>query len=136
MRQIHPNVALVPLINRMIGSGNWVYKLYSNNVTLSPTTILSDLTELSGVSGYSGITQSASDFTLTGVSANKGYALAPPISWTLGSSGSTIYGYYVTDTAGSGLLAVAAFDSPLIIGGGIVVPLIPSMGDSSLYIAS
>lgn len=135
MRQIHPNVALVPLIMRMIGTANWVYRLYTNTPTLSPSTVLADLTELSGVSGYSPITQSASDFTLNGVSANKGYALAPPISWTLGSSGSTIHGYYVVDVAGSQLFAVAEFDTPIVIGSGVTVPLIPSMGDSSLYIA-
>lgn len=135
MKQIHPNVALVPLINRMIGTGVWVYHLYTNNLTLGPATVYSDFIEVSGVSGYAAITQSYTDFTLNGVTANKGYALAPPISWTLGSSGSTVYGFFVTD-ASTGLLACAAFDTPIVIGGGVVIPLIPSMGDSSLYIAS
>lgn len=133
---INPNVGLVELIKRMIGTSNWLYKLYTSTPTLSPTTILSDLTELTGVSGYSPISQSASDFTLTGVAGNKGYAIAPPVTWTIIGGPVTIHGYFVTDSGGTILLAVAQFDTPFVISGTDLVTLVPVMGDSSRYIAA
>lgn len=128
------NAGLVELIKRMIGTSSFQYKLYSNNVTPTVATVLSDLTELSGPSGYSVIGQSASDFTLTGVSGNKGYALAPSISWTLGAYPISVYGYFITDAAGTVLLAAARFDdAPIDVTSGAIVTTTPTMGDSSKF---
>lgn len=134
MHQIHPDVGLVPLLLRMVGTSTWIYKLYVSNVTPDRSTVLSDLTELSGVSGYSPITLSASDFSLNGVSSHKGFALAGTISWTLGSGAFSVYGFFVTDSGGTQLLAVGRFDdAPISLISGAVVEMTPSVGDSSRF---
>lgn len=118
---------------RMIGTTNWKYKLYSNNVTPDRDTELADLTELSA-SGYASITLSASDFTLNGVSSHKGFALAATISWVIGADADSVYGYYVTDTTDTILLACGRFDdAPISLASGATIELTPAMGDNSRF---
>jgi hypothetical protein len=83
--------------------------------------------------GYASITRTWSDYTINGVAANAGYAIAAPITFT-NSSGGTVnpYGYYVTDTGSTLLLAIARFDgapTPILASGSLNV--IPTWGDFS-----
>lgn len=135
MHQIHPDSSLVPLLERMVAS-DLHYHLYTNNVTPDRDTELGDLTEMGGGTGYSIITVDAADFTLTGVSAHKGFLIAAPITFVIGVTGSPtdVYGYYVTDTGNAELLAVARFDdAPIDITAGANIPVVPVMGDSSQF---
>lgn len=107
------------------------YHLYTNNYTPTLSTVLGDLTEAAW-SGYAAITQQFSDFTLNGVAAHNGYAIAPPITFANSSGVSqTAYGYYVTDHSNATLLAVALFDTPLVLPTGVGGNVTPVWGDYS-----
>jgi len=110
MNQIYPDVGLIPLLRRIV-TPDLVYHLYVNNFTPDRDTELADLTEMSA-SGYSEITVDDSDFTLEGVAAHVGSLLASPIAFVNASGGALdAYGYFVTNAAGTELLACARFDS-------------------------
>ena len=135
MNLIHPDVSLVKLLQRMVAS-DLHYHLYVNDVTPDRDTEIGDLTEMTVVSGYNPITVAAGDFSLTGVSAHKGTVIASPITFviTAGSGVSNVYGYFVTDTGNTSLLAVARFDSaPISLSAGASIPVTPIFGDSSQY---
>jgi hypothetical protein len=108
------------------------YHLFTNNVVPTLSTVLSGLTEAAW-SGYAPIGQNWSDFTMNGVAGHNGYGIAPPITFS-NSSGSpvTAYGYYVTDTTNTILLAIALFDSaPITIAAGGTWNVVPIWGDFS-----
>lgn len=110
MQQIYPDAALVPILQRML-VGDLNYHLFANNVTPDQSTVLGSLTEAAWT-GYAPITVLASAFTLTGVAAHVGGVTANVIAFTNTSGGDqSAYGYYVTDTANTVLIAVARFDS-------------------------
>lgn len=133
MKQIHPDASLIPLLERLVADDVKIH-LFSNNVTPDKTTTLGSLTEMTGGTGYASVTVDATDFTLGGVTANRGTLQAAPISFTMTASGDSIYGYYVTDTASADLLAVARFDdAPISLSAGKTVFVTPIFGDSSLY---
>lgn len=131
MNLLFPDEGLVMQLNRIL-TASVKYHLYTNNLTPTLATVLADLTEAAWTS-YAAITQTWTDYTINGVAAHSGYALAPPIVFTNGS-GSTVnpYGYYVTDTGVTKLLAIARFDgapSPIVAAGTLSV--IPTWGDFS-----
>jgi hypothetical protein len=108
MDQIYPDQGLVRLLERMTAA-DLVYRLFTNDVDPDQDTELGDLTEQVG-DGYAAVTVEAADWTLGSVTAHIGTLIAGPISFTPTGSAWTIYGYYVTDVAGTELLAVGRFD--------------------------
>lgn len=136
MNLIFPDACLVALLQR-IANGDFHFHLFGNNHTPSPTTVLGDLTELGSGTGYAIQTVAAADFTLTGVTAHVGSITAADISFGPWSSGADVaYGYYITDTTNTILLAVARFDgAPLPAGTGNVIVVTPKLGDFSQYTA-
>ena len=131
MDLIFPNDGLVQQLHWILTTGVH-YHLYTNNVIPGLSDTTATYTEAIWT-GYAAVFQDWSNFTLNGVSANSGYAIAPPISFT-NSSGSSqnTYGYYVTDVANGILLAAARFDSPPItILDGQGVAVVPTWGDLS-----
>jgi hypothetical protein len=131
MNLLFPDQGLVEQISRILTAGV-KYHLYTNNLTPTLATALVNLTE-AGWTGYAAVTLDFTNFTINGVAGNSGYALASPITFT-NSTGSTVnpYGYYVTDTAVTKLLAIARFDgapSPILAAGSLNV--VPVWGDFS-----
>ena len=108
MDQIHPDVSLIPILERIVAD-DFRYHLFENNVVPDRDTELADLTEV-GSGGYASIVVAAADFTLSGVTGHLGSLAAAPISWTPSGTDWTIYGYYITDSANTLLLGVARFD--------------------------
>lgn len=108
------------------------YNLFTNNYVPTLSTVLADLT-VAAWSGYAAVSQSWSDYSINGVAGHSGFAIAPPISF-LNSSGGSVnaYGYYVTDSTGAYLLAVARFDSaPVSIAPSASLNVLPTWGDLS-----
>lgn len=132
MDLLFPDAGLVFQLEQILNA-TVKYRLFTNNVTPTLADTVATYTEAAWA-GYGGpISQTFSNFTLNGVTGHNGYALAPPISFG-NSSGSSqaAYGYYVTDTGGTILLAAARFDSPPVTvpnGGALVV--VPTWGDFS-----
>ena len=135
VHQIHPDASLIPLAKR-IANGDLHYHLFSNSLTPDETTVLGDFTEYASGTGYSVQTVASADFTSEGVAAHIGTLMASPIAWTITPDGSNpdCYGYYVTDTSNTYLLACGRFDdSPIVLTGGGVVSVTPVIADQSRF---
>jgi len=134
MHQIHPNVALVPLLRRTVAD-DLVFHLFSNDLTPDVDTELADFAE-AGQGDYAPITVSAAAFTFDGVADDRGYLMAPPIVFVTGDAPPSVgvYGYYVTNVAEDELLACARFDgAPLAFNSDNPREVWPIMGDASRF---
>lgn len=134
MNQVYPDVALVNNMKRIVAA-DVHYHLYTNNYAVDRATTLGSLTEMTGGTGYATRLVLGADFTLSGVTSHLGNLSAPDISWVdTGGVGWDVYGYYVTDTTDTFLLACGTFD-----GGPIHVTAInpcvvtPKFADSSRF---
>lgn len=131
MDLLFPDDGLVMQLTRIL-TATVKYHLYTNNYTPDLAATLSSVTEASWT-GYAAVSLTDSNYTITGVTAHNGYAIAAPISFsnTSGSS-QNAYGYYVTDSSATKLLAIARFDSaPLSIANGSSAQVVPVWGDFS-----
>lgn len=131
MDLIFPDDGLVEQLTRIL-NGGIKYHLFTNNVTPDLGDIVSTYTEAAWT-GYAAVAQSFSDYAINGVSGHNGFAIATPISFSNSSGGSVnAYGYYVTNTAGTKLLAAARFDSaPVSIPNSGSTQVVPVWGDLS-----
>lgn len=133
MKLIFPDAGLVEQLARILG-GSVVYQLYDNDVTPTDLSVLGDFS-LAGWPTPGSFTLGNIDYTLRGVAAHAGYAIAPPIAF-LNSTGmdQVAYGYRVLDTGLTILLAAARFDgAPLTIHDGDSLTVVPVWGDFSQY---
>jgi hypothetical protein len=131
MDLLFPDQGLVFQLEQILNAGV-KYRLFTNNIVPTLSTILSGLTE-AAFGGYAPVALTFSNYTTNGVSGHNGFAIASPITFT-NSSGSSqsVYGYYVTDSANTVLLAVALFDSaPVVIPNAGTETVVPTWGDFS-----
>lgn len=134
MHQIHPDASLVGLMKRMVAAGVKV-KLFVNNHNPSETTVLGDLTEYSMGGGYAAVSLDDSDFTASGVAFHIGTIAAPDAVFSVGGGTDSIYGYFITNSSGSALLAVARFsDAPRTLAVGSPVSVAPKLAMSSRFL--
>lgn len=91
-------ILMLQYIVGLVSAGNPVLHLYANDVTPSDTTVLADLTEVSGSTGYAATTLASSTWTTTQI-AGVTTAVHSETTFTF-STTATSYGYYVTNTLG------------------------------------
>ena len=122
MALVVPNVGEVLLLsyslNKIAPGDDVKLKLFKNDVTPDEDTVIGGLTE-ADTAGYSAIALAKADWTVASV-GDVTTAAQPQKTFTLTGAGSH-YGYYITDTAGTGLLWAERFsDAPHAIpsGGG------------------
>jgi hypothetical protein len=133
MKQIHPDVSLIPLMRRVVADDVRV-KLYTNDFTPDRDSVLADFTEKDVANGYAAIDVPAADFVLDGVVAHKGVLMALPITFTpTNDGGVNIYGYFVTSLDDADLLACARFDAPTDWDVPNTVEMWPVFGDESQF---
>lgn len=88
-------ILLLQYIVGMVNADNPVLHLYANDVTPSDSSVISDLTEVAGTTGYHPITLLSNNWTTTQVG---GVTTAVYSEQTFAfSTGATAYGYYVTN---------------------------------------
>lgn len=100
-----PNLGEATFLRNILGvaaAQTIVYRLYTNDYTITESSTAADLTECSG-GGYAPITLAAGSWTIT--EANPSTAVYPQIQFSFTSVPTTpsIYGYYATQ-ATSGIL--------------------------------
>ena len=126
---------LIGVLQRF-AAANLNFHLFGNAATITKSSTLASLTEVSA-SGYAAQTVLATAFTLVGVAADNGSIMAAPIGFGTNTSGGSVdcYGYYVTDTSDTVLLAAANFDSaPIVVpNGGNYPVVVPVFGAFSQY---
>ena len=93
-------------------TGNVVLKLYKNNVTIAETSAVADFTE-ADFTGYSAATLTGSSFTVTDADPSEASYAVQEFTSSAGSQNQDVYGYYVTNGAGTIALWAEAFsDGP------------------------
>lgn len=109
-------------------TGNVYLKLYRNNLALAETTAVADFTE-ANFTGYAAIALNGATFTIT--DADPSVASYPQQEFisSAGSQNQLIYGYYITNFAGTIALWAEAFtDGPYnIVNNGDKVKVTPTI---------
>jgi hypothetical protein len=77
-------------------------RLFSNNITVTETTKETELTELTLTNGYSAKALTGSSWSASVTGSSFTY---PTVTWTFTGPNGNVYGYYVTNSAGSLILA-------------------------------
>jgi hypothetical protein len=115
------------LLEAMVGktaAGALKLKLFTNNVTPADTDTTATYTEFGAVQGYASKALATANWaaavagTGTGLAtANKASIAYPQQTWTFdGTGGSvTVYGYYITDNAGTKLIGAEKFAAPQVV---------------------
>jgi hypothetical protein len=113
-------ILLLQYIVGMVNADNPVLHLYANDVTPSDSTVIADLTEVAGSTGYNAITLLSQNWTTT---QSGGVTTAVYSEQTFAfTTDATAYGYYVTNESNQLLwlerFSGAPFDIP--DGGGTI----------------
>lgn len=96
-------------------TGDLKLKLYSSNTSLSVTTVIGDLTEAT-FTGYAEKTLTGASWTVTSASPAVASYAQQEFTSTAGSQNQSIYGYVVTNSAGTIALYGETFtDGPYTI---------------------
>ena len=90
-------ILMLQYIVGLVSAGNPVLHLYANDVTPSDSTVIGDLTEVAGSTGYAPITLVSAQWTTT-QSAGVTTAIFSEKTFTFGTN-ATSHGYFVTDLA-------------------------------------
>lgn len=113
------------LLEAMVGkvaAANLKLKLFTNNVTPGHADTVATYTEMGAVQGYTAKTLTTSSWNAGAAGTGSGTSLSNKASityaqqtWTAdGTGGSqTVYGYFITDNAGTTLLGAEKFAAPV-----------------------
>lgn len=105
-------------------AGNLLLKLYTNNLTPDGTETTASMTEFGAVQGYASKTLTTTSWNAAVPGTGAGTSAANKASidyaqqvWTFDGTGGnvTVYGYYVTNAAGTKLVGVERFASPVTV---------------------
>lgn len=96
LKVVNPN--LTAILDAIIShySGDFVIRLFQNNITPTQTTVLSDFTE-ADFNGYA--FQNLTSFGSSTLVGSTAITVATLVNWTkaAGGTGNSIYGYYIQD---------------------------------------
>lgn len=127
-----PDGGLIFMLQQIVAAGLKLH-IFTNNITPSDSTTLGSLTEAAWT-GYAAQTLVAGNWVSLGVNLHVGTIVYPTCTFS-NTSGSpvTAYGFYITDTTNTNLVAVGLFDgSPVTIAATIgTYSFIPTIGDLS-----
>lgn len=137
MNQVHPDGSLLNLLNQIV-AGGVNYHLFTAPTTdpgLAPTGPGYFTEDTTGGWANVPINVPAANFSLQTVAGHQGAIVAPDIAWTNASgSPQTDYGYFITDSTNTKLLAYGFFDSAPIVTPNLgSLTLTPKFGDQSKY---
>jgi hypothetical protein len=143
-----PDISKLELLNKVLKDENVILKLYKNNYTPDKNALLSSFTE-ANFDGYSGIELDKIDISLThwtepviqyfpcsengtsgysGVSGyNESVSTYSTQSWTCGSNGNIVYGYYIVGATSDKLLWVDTFATARTLGETDVLSIVPRL---------
>lgn len=129
MTLLVPNAGANEMLARAVNknaSDNLKLRLYENNYTPVEASVVGDFTEAT-FSGYAAITLTGASWTMT--TADPAVADYAQQTFTATAAGNSVYGYYVTNNAGTICVWAERFtDGPYTItGNGDVVKVTPTI---------
>jgi hypothetical protein len=128
MNVVFPDAGLIPILVKIVGSG-LIYNLFINDINPGVESVLVDF-QIANWSGYASVTVPAAAWSLQVVEGDVGKFQADPILFFNTSPGDRVtYGYYVTDSSNTDIVAAARFDlAPVTIRRGDAYPVLPLLG--------
>lgn len=130
MQLVFPDEGLVYTLQRIAGNtadavDGLVWVVYVNDVTPGRATVLADLTL--DDTNFPDFEKDSTDLATTSVSSDVGAIQGSVINFVNGSSGPIdVYGYAITDHAGTMLIAAARLDTaPTSVPAAGVLPVLP-----------
>ena len=122
---------LTKLLKNTTDTEDYLMRLYQNNYTPSGTTTATDFTE-ANFSNYAEKTIACSDWaTPTTNVNNKAESSVSVQSWTCGTVGNTIYGYYIIGSVSGKVLWAEKFASTRILEDSDILNVYPKFNLSS-----
>jgi len=111
---------------------NQILKLYQNNVTPTQASVPASFTE-ANFTGYAARTLLRSGWNNAVTVSNKAESSygSTPQSWTCGTTGNTIYGYWVEGSTSSKCLWAERFSTSRVLASGDVLNITPKFTLSS-----
>ena len=131
MALVAPNVGVQEILRRALNysaTGNVVLRLYSSNTTPGETDTTATYTEAT-FTGYSAITLTGASWTVTNADPSVASYAEQTFTSSAGSQNQAIYGYYVTNAAGTVLMRAERFtDGPYtIVNNGDAIKVTPQI---------
>lgn len=131
MALVAPNVGVQEILRRALNysaTGNVVLRLYSSNTTPGETDTTATYTEAT-FTGYSAITLTGASWTVTNADPAVASYAEQTFTSSAGSQNQAIYGYYVTNAAGTVLMWAERFtDGPYtIVNNGDAIKVTPQI---------
>lgn len=112
--------------------GGLLWKTFENDFSPDASKVFADYTFSDDAWGE--IQVPPGDFTLQQLSAHQASIQADNIVITNGSGGvKVLYGYAITNEAGTKIVASTRFDAPIVLADGASFPITPVLGSQSLY---
>ena len=131
MALLVPNVGEIELLDRLLkgatstNDGDYTLYLYQNDYTPVSGSTLANFTE-ADFDGYTIMTLSQATWASVSLNGSgKAESSYTQQSWTCGSTGNTIYGYYITGNTSGELLWAEKFGSSKALTNGDILNLIP-----------
>lgn len=132
MALVVPNEGELELLDKMLKDAltsdeNYILKLFKNNVTPTMSFSAGSLTE-ADFTNYVAKTLTRANWNVAVTNgsnkAETSYATSPQ-SWTCGTTGNTIYGYWVTGATSTAVLWAERFATARVLSNGDVLNLTP-----------
>lgn len=119
MSLVLSNVGELELLDKMLKDAlfddeDYILKLFTNDVTPNQSSVVGTFVE-ANFTGYSTKTLTRAGWSAASTIANKAQSNYPQQSWTCGSTGNTVYGYYLIGSNSNVLLWAERFDSPRVL---------------------
>lgn len=133
MALVAPNEGLTDQLDYILrstisGVANWQLVLFTNNLTLSQTTVYADLV-LATFTGYGAVTLTRSSWVPAYIDSGKAKSTytTTPVLWTCTGGAQTIYGYAIVTATSPVIRYVEKFASPVALAVGGILGVLPEV---------
>jgi len=132
MALVTPDAGELELLDKMIKDAlsvdeDYTLKLFKNDYTPSQSTVFGDFTE-ADFTGYSAATLTRANFGAASTVNNKAESTySAQQSWTCGTTGNTVYGYYVLGATSGTCLWAERFATSRTLANGDQLNLTPKL---------
>jgi hypothetical protein len=135
MALVVTNAGEVELLNKLIrnttaDNEDYILHLYQNNYSPVDGSTAGDFTE-SNFTNYVAKTIARSDWSAATIVSDKAESTCAVQSWTCGTTGNTVYGYYIIGGTSSVLLWAEKFAAQRILADGDILNLTPKFNIDS-----
>lgn len=134
MALVVPDLGEIELLTKLLinttDTEDYIVRLYQNSYSPDNTTVVGDFTE-ADFTNYTAKTLARSDWASPTTVGTKAESSTTTQSWTCGTTGNTVYGYYVVGSTSGVCLWAEEFAASRILVDGDILNLLPKFTLSS-----